>query len=183
LIDGGYLVGGKKIEMKLDKKGDDDEEDTSTDSKDSKKKVRRFRIEWLPVKDIKDSSDEIYIWRYEVPQRYTWVIGLILLLGVIGFTLQPLWPDSSKLGMWFLSVIMMILLGILLALYIVRWFLYALVLTFTSGKVVFWLLPNLDDDKMGVIDSFKPFYSVKYKKKKKKQDKAPEKDEKSKKEE
>ncbi|XP_019862365.1 PREDICTED: uncharacterized protein LOC109590980 [Amphimedon queenslandica] len=37
LIDGGYLVGGKKIEMKLDKKGDDDEEDTSTDSKDSKK--------------------------------------------------------------------------------------------------------------------------------------------------
>lgn len=66
---------------------------------------------------------------------------------------------------------------------LVRWFLYAIVLTFTSGKVIFWLLPNLDDDKMGVIDSFKPFYSVKFKKKKKKQDKAPEKDQKSKKEE
>lgn len=42
----------------------------------------------------------------------------ILVLGVIGFTLQPLWPDSSKMGMWFLSVIMMVLLGVLIALYI-----------------------------------------------------------------
>ena len=37
LIDGGYLAGGKKIEMKLDKKGDDDDEDTSSESKESKK--------------------------------------------------------------------------------------------------------------------------------------------------
>ena len=34
--------------------------------------------------------------------------------------------------------------------------------------MVFWLLPNLDDEKLGVIDSFKPFYSLKFKKKKKK---------------
>lgn len=113
----------------------------------------------------------------------------ILVLGVIGFTLQPLWPDSSKMGMWFLSVIMMVLLGVLIALYIgnrnygsvsffyfcsfspVRWVLYALIYTFSSGKVVFWLLPNLDDEKLGVIDSFKPLYSLKFKKKKKKQDK------------
>lgn len=50
---------------------------------------------------------------------------------------------------------------------IVRWFLYALIVTLTCGKVVFWLLPNLDDDKLGIIDSFKPLYSIKRKKKKK----------------
>ena len=92
------------------------------------------------------------------------------------------------MGMWFLSVIMMVLLGVLIALYIgnrnygsvsfllfsfspVRWVLYALISTFSSGKVVFWLLPNLDDEKLGVIDSFKPLYLLKFKKKKKKQDK------------
>jgi hypothetical protein len=165
LIDGKYLCGGKKIEMKVDK---NDEEIESSES--SKKKVRRFRIEWCPhVREIIDSPDEIYIWTYEVPQRYTFLIGLVLLAGVIGFTLQPLWPDSSKMGMWFLSVIMMALLGILIVLYIVRWLLWALIYTFTNGGVIFWLFPNLDDDKLGVIDSFKPFYSLKYKKKKKKQ--------------
>ena len=45
---------------------------------------------------------------------------------------------------------------------------WALLYTLSGGKVVFWLLPNLDDEKLGVIDSFKPFYSLKFKKKKKK---------------
>lgn len=51
---------------------------------------------------------------------------------------------------------------------LVRWLLWALVYTFSSGRVVLWLLPNLDDDKLGVIDSFKPLFSLKFKKKKKK---------------
>lgn len=45
---------------------------------------------------------------------------------------------------------------------------WALLYTLSGGKVVFWLLPNLDDEKLGVIDSFKPLYSLKFKKKKKK---------------
>ena len=50
---------------------------------------------------------------------------------------------------------------------------WGIIYTLTNTKVEFWLLPNLDNDKLGVIDSFKPFYSLKFKKKKKskKQDK------------
>lgn len=49
-------------------------------------------------------------------------------------------------------------------LHAVRWFLWGIVLTFSYGKVNFWLLPNLDNEKLGVIDSFKPLYSIERKK-------------------
>lgn len=44
-----------------------------------------------------------------------------------------------------------------------RWFLYGVVLVVSLGKIKFWILPNLDNEKLGVVDSFKPFYSFEYK--------------------
>ena len=40
--------------------------------------------------------------------------------------------------------------------------------TFTGGKVHFWLFPNLNNDSYGILESFKPLYSVKGLKRKKK---------------
>ena len=48
----------------------------------------------------------------------------------------------------------------------VRYFLYGLVLIATSGRVELWIVPNLTNDKLGVVESFKPLYSVKKKRKK-----------------
>lgn len=42
----------------------------------------------------------------------------------------------------------------------VRWFLAGLVLVLTIGKVHFWIFPNLENEKLGFIDSFFPLYSV-----------------------
>lgn len=42
----------------------------------------------------------------------------------------------------------------------VRWFLYGLVMVFTMGKVQFWILPNLENDKCGFFASFVPLYSI-----------------------
>lgn len=53
----------------------------------------------------------------------------------------------------------------------VRWFLYGLVLVVTAGKVSFWIFPNLDNEKCGFLDSFRPFYSVDIAKEKKKKKK------------
>ena len=39
---------------------------------------------------------------------------------------------------------------------------------FTTGKVHFWLFPNLNDDSYGFFESFRPLYSVKGLKRKKK---------------
>lgn len=56
---------------------------------------------------------------------------------------------------------------------------FGLCLVVTLGKIKFWIFPNLDNEKLGFVDSFKPFYSLEHKdaakdakgKKKKKKDK------------
>ena len=50
---------------------------------------------------------------------------------------------------------------------IVRWFIWGLLFTLSVGKINLWLLPNLDNERLGVLESFKPLYSLKFKKKKK----------------
>ena len=35
---------------------------------------------------------------------------------------------------------------------------------FTLGKLFFWVLPNLDNEKCGFFESFKPLYSIEWKK-------------------
>lgn len=48
---------------------------------------------------------------------------------------------------------------------------------FTVGKLHFWIFPNLDNEKCGFFDSFKPLYSVERKKDKTKKKKPSAKDE------
>ena len=45
-------------------------------------------------------------------------------------------------------------------------------LTLSYGKINLWLLPNLDNEKLGIIESFKPLYSLERKKKSGKKSKA-----------
>ena len=49
----------------------------------------------------------------------------------------------------------------------VRWFLFGIVLIVTAGKVTFWILPNLDNDKVDFLGSFTPLYLVEFKSQKK----------------
>lgn len=49
----------------------------------------------------------------------------------------------------------------------VRWFLFGIVLVVTAGKVTFWILPNLDNDKADFLGSFTPLYLVEFKSQKK----------------
>ncbi len=54
---------------------------------------------------------------------YYIIIMLVLLfcfsvVVIIAFTLQPLWPESSKYGMWYVSVLFMVLLAVLLLVYV-----------------------------------------------------------------
>jgi len=50
---------------------------------------------------------------------------------------------------------------------VARWIIYGIILVVTVGKLKFWILPNLDNEKTGFIESFKPIYSVEWAKKKK----------------
>lgn len=42
----------------------------------------------------------------------------------------------------------------------VRWFLFGLITVITMGKVQFWILPNLENEKCGFFASFMPLYSI-----------------------
>lgn len=58
----------------------------------------------------------------------------------------------------------------------VRWVIFGFFLVLTGGKLKFWILPNLDDEKMGFFDSFRPLHSIEWttaKKKSKKNAKKP----------
>ena len=43
-----------------------------------------------------------------------------------------------------------------------------MILVASAGKLKFWVLPNLDNEKTGFVESFKPFYSIEWVKNKKK---------------
>lgn len=49
---------------------------------------------------------------------------------------------------------------------VVRAVLFVVIWSVTMGKIYFWLFPNLNED-LGVIESFKPLYSLKKRKVKK----------------
>ncbi len=60
------------------------------------------------------------------------------------------------------------MLDVLLFHPLVRWIVHGAVLVLTAGKLKFWVFPNLDNEKTGFFESFKPFHSVEWVKDKKK---------------
>ena len=79
----------------------------------------------------------------------------LIIIGILLYALMPVWPYKMKVAVWWISyVLLMIMIGI----YIIRYSFFVL------GYIIgyeFWIFPNLDDPKLGVIDSFKPFFSFK----------------------
>lgn len=81
---------------------------------------------------------------------YSAILILIIFAGVM----FPLWPESVRTGVWYLSLGSLWLFGGLMVLAIIRLIIYAFSLVLGKG---FWLFPNLFAD-VGIIDSFIPLY-------------------------
>lgn len=110
------------------------------------------------IKTQKQRFDSVgfYIITYEGNQRWNhFVLGAIL-LGIFALCMFQAWPLALKLAMWYLSVVllsaMFILILVRLVLFVLFWF---------CGYDL-WLFPNLFDEDLGVVDSFKPIHSIKY---------------------
>jgi translocation protein SEC62 len=50
-----------------------------------------------------DTSDA-YVWLYDPIPWYYWGVGTVIVLGVIGVCLFPLWPPKLRLGVHYLSI-------------------------------------------------------------------------------
>lgn len=119
-----------------------------------------------PVQEIKE--DGYYMWIWEGSQFRLYIGAALLVATILAGVLFPLWPNFLRMGVWYLSVAVLCLVGVFFGIAIVRLALY--IITYPVLPRGFWLFPNLFED-VGIIESFIPLYGfdpVKEEKKSKK---------------
>ncbi|KAK6343314.1 Translocation protein S62 [Orbilia blumenaviensis] len=133
-------------------------------------KPKRIKGQWNVqiVPQQAAGEDMYYVWFYEGPQWKRTIIGLGVLILLLGIVMFPLWPAILRLGVWYLSMGMLGLLGLFFLMAIFRLILF--VITMFAVPPGLWLYPNLFED-VGFFDSFRPVWAwekTKEEKKKKK---------------
>ncbi|KAL2037993.1 hypothetical protein N7G274_009213 [Stereocaulon virgatum] len=134
------------------------------------KPQKRIKGLWtVKIEQQQDISDDLhYVWLYEGPQwrMKLYAVGaLILIMAIVMF---PLWPVTLRIGVWYLSMGFLGLIGLFFAMAIFRLILFCVTL-FTAPPGL-WLYPNLFED-VGFFDSFRPLWGWQEEKKKKKKGK------------
>ncbi|KAF4547915.1 putative translocation protein SEC62 [Elsinoe fawcettii] len=119
---------------------------------------KRVKGQWsVKVEQHQEAHDDMYyIWIYEGSQIKTklYAVGaLALILAVVFF---PVWPYKLRLGVWYLSMGALGLLGLFFGMAIVR--LIGFIITMFAIPPGIWLYPNLFED-VGFFDSFKPLWA------------------------
>ena len=106
------------------------------------------------IDEIKKFNKELYyiINRNKSHKWSYFYLGLIIFL-ILMYALMPVWPYKVKLGVWWVSYILLIFI---VSLYGIRYSIY--IIFFIFGYNV-WLFPDMDDPKLGVIDSFRRVFS------------------------
>ncbi|KAI4245203.1 MAG: hypothetical protein L6R40_002560 [Gallowayella cf. fulva] len=132
----------------------------------SPKQQKRVKGLWtVKIEQQQDISDDLhYVWLYEGPQWKTKLYAagaLVLIMAVVMF---PLWPVKLRIGVWYLSMGMLGLIGLFFAMAIFRAILFAV--TYFAVPPGLWLYPNLFED-VGFFDSFRPVWGWQEEKKKK----------------
>jgi len=77
----------------------------------------------------------------------------LLIMGFLFCVCFPIWPNFLKVFAWYMSVSFLLLIFFLVT------FRGVLFLSVWILGYDFWFLPNLFDEQLGFIDSFKPAYS------------------------
>ncbi|KAI8328395.1 translocation protein Sec62-domain-containing protein [Choanephora cucurbitarum] len=106
-----------------------------------------------PVQEVDEDGYYMWIWEGSQVKNYLGAIGLVSLIFVA--VLFPLWPNFLRLGVWYLSMAVLCLIGLFFAIALVRLVLY--IVTYPVLPRGFWLFPNLFED-CGIIESFIPLY-------------------------
>ena len=92
------------------------------------------------------------------------ILGIGIIAIAFGLICFKLWPEWLKItAKYVVQYTIYPFVLFVLALGFLRPILFGLTWLFTNGKVRFWLFPNLFAD-CGLIESFKPLYSIKYSK-------------------
>ncbi|SPO25584.1 related to translocation protein sec62 [Ustilago trichophora] len=120
----------------------------STGGKDSPKVVEINQQQMF-------KSELHYVWLYEGSQLGLKLAGLGMVVVMLAGVMFPLWPPTMRLGVWYLSVGALGLIGLFFAIAIVRLIFW--LITLVVAKPGIWIFPNLFED-VGFVDSFIPLW-------------------------
>jgi len=121
--------------------------------------------------------DEYYAWFYEGSQWTNYVGGIAMVAIILAGVMFPLWPPILRLGVWYLSMVLLGLIGLLLVISVIRLIFYIITVLVASPGI--WIFPRLFAD-VGFVDSFIPLWEWDLPKKKSRKKKSTEKSEKTK---
>jgi translocation protein SEC62 len=124
---------------------------------DHGKKKRTKGLWTVKIEPQQEAADEFYYaWFYEGPQWKNQLYAVGALVGILAVVFFPVWPYHLRLGVWYLSMGMLGLLGLFFAMAIFRLILF--LVTMFAVPPGLWLYPNLFED-VGFFDSFKPVWA------------------------
>lgn len=95
----------------------------------------------------------IFTWIYEGDKSFSHLMTTLLIMGFLFCVCFPIWPNFLKVFAWYMSVSFLLLIFFLVT-FRGLLFLFVWILGYD-----FWFLPNLFDEQLGFVDSFKPLYS------------------------
>jgi len=120
---------------------------------DTSKKVKwPDRLQRVPLSQGWDSNG-FYIIDYTGHQGMQYFLLSVIIGAVLIGCLFPVWPFWAKIGGWYCTVIF---LTFYFAVQVIRLVLFIVCWVVGSD---FWILPNLNDESLGILDSFRPAYT------------------------
>src|SRR5271156_2429940 len=139
--------------------------DKPKDKEGKKKKKKKAKSSQKPkapphLKIQQDQSgfndDDYFAWFYDTTQLQTILGGIGIVIAVFGAILFPLWPPILRTAVWYLSILLLGLIGGIVVIAIARLILF--VITMFAVPPGIWLFPNLFED-VGFFESFVPLWA------------------------
>lgn len=98
---------------------------------------------------------DYYAWFYEGSQLTTYIGGVAMVAIMLAGVMFPLWPPIMRLGVWYLSIGVLGLIGLFFAIAIVRLIFYIITVIVASPGI--WIFPKLFAD-VGFVSNV--YYSL-----------------------
>lgn len=85
-----------------------------------------------------------YAWFYDGSPLYTILGGIAMVAIMLAGVMFPLWPVKLRVGVWYLSIAVLVFIGAMIVLAIVRLIFWCI--TVLGTKRAIWIFPNLFED-------------------------------------
>jgi translocation protein SEC62 len=106
------------------------------------------------IQDQTFAPDEYYAWFYDGSQWTTYAGGILMVVLMLAGVMFPLWPPVLRLGVWYLSMGMLGLVGLFFVIAIIRLIFYIITVVVVSPGI--WIFPKLFAD-VGFVSFFLPW--------------------------